>query len=149
LAARSGRRGDIVRIATVEDIPAIVEMGRAFHAMSPHKFMGEYMPDAVKAMLAFLIASPDGLVITSDTGAIGGVITRVYFNPLKRMMEEAFWWAGKDGKAMRELFEAESKKMGADFCFMSNLENERTPASDRLYRMAGYTPVERRYVKVL
>jgi hypothetical protein len=138
-----------VRIATAEDIPSLVEMGRAFHAMSPHKFMGEYMPDAVKAMLAFLIASPDGLVVTNDTGAIGGLVTRVYFCPLKKQMEEAFWWASSGGKELREMFEAESKAMGADFVLMSGLENERSEAIGRVFRKAGYVPVERRFVKVL
>jgi hypothetical protein len=65
------------------------------------------------------------------------------------MMEEAFWWAEKDGKALLSAFEEESRKRGAHCLYLSTLENERSHVIDRVVRRSGYVPVERRYVKEL
>lgn len=139
----------MTRTATPDDIPSLVEMGRRFHAMSPHKPFGAYDHKAVTNVLSFLIANPDGLVVTNGDGAIGGFIAPLYFDPSRRAMEEAFWWASSGGKDLLTAFEAESRKMGASLLFMSGLENEHVKAIDRVFRRAGFSPVERRYVKEL
>lgn len=138
-----------VRTATVEDIPALVEMGAKFHAMSPHKPVGDYDYDAVARTLAFLVESPSGLVVRSDTGVLGGFMAPVFFAPTVPMMEENFWWASGGGQELRRFFEAEAKAMGARFVYFTTLENDRIDAIDRLMQRDGYRPVERRYMKEL
>jgi hypothetical protein len=71
------------RLAIAEDIPALVKIGTKFHAMSPHKWMGEFDGAAIGRMLAFLIDNPAGLVVTNGEGVIGGMMSPVYFNPSK------------------------------------------------------------------
>jgi hypothetical protein len=133
--------------ATESDIPAIVGMGREFHAMSPHTMLGAYDETAVANMLRYLI--DNGLVMTNGAGCLGGLIAPVYFNPQVAVMEEAFWWSKANGQELREAFEAEAKQMGAKFCMFSTLENDRSAAIDRVMRRNGYTPIERRYMKEL
>lgn len=137
------------RTATAEDVPALVDMGRQFHSMSPHKPVADYDGDAVARTLAFLIGHPDGLVVRSDTGVLGGFMAPIFFNPRVRMMEENFWWAQGGGQELRRFFEARAKAMGAQFVYFTTLENDRIGAIDRVMKRDGYRPVERRYMKEL
>lgn len=136
-------------LATVEDIPALVEMGAKFHAMSPHKFMGEYDPQATARMLAFMIDSPQAVLMTNGEGVIGGTYAPVYFAPSTWMIEENFWWSGKDGFALLEAMLIHAKGWGAEFCLLSTLENEHSKAIDRLLTRKGFRLMERRYIKEL
>lgn len=139
----------MIRAATAADVPALVEMGRQFHAMAPHRPMGEFDPEAVARMLSFMVASPQSLVLTNGEGAIGGVMAPVYFNPGKMLMEEAFWWAAKGGRQLLAAFCDASESMGADYVSLSTLDNERSAVIDRVVTRMGFQPVERRYLKGL
>lgn len=139
----------MIRKAEYEDIPVLVEKGRAFHAMSPHKGMAEYDGEAIARMLAFLIENPAGLLLINETGMIGGMIAPVYFNPAKMMMEESFWWAKGGGMDLLDAFCREARLMGADFVMLSTLENEHSDRIGRKMTETGFSPFERRYVKEL
>lgn len=139
----------MIRTATAEDIPALVEMGAKFHAMSPHQFLGEYDPQGIANLLRFLATGNNTILLTNGEGLIGGVLAPVYFAPTKIMAEESFLWARKGGGDLLSAFEDEAKARGAAFVLMSTLENEKTKAMDRVMRRSSYVPVERRYIKVL
>ncbi len=139
----------MIRPATTEDIPHLVEMGREFHAMSPHKPMGEFDGEAVGRMLDFLISSPSALVLTNGDGAIGGVMAPIYFCPTKLMMEESFWWARKGGRDLLREFSVQAKAMGASCIYLSTLRNDRSDIVDRIVSGMGFGMVEHRYVKDL
>lgn len=136
-----------VRSATVDDIPALVEMGAKFHAMSPHAFLGEYDPQGIGNLLRFLATGSNTILLTNGEGLIGGVLAPVYFAPTKIMAEESFWWAGSGGGLLLAAFETEAKRLGADFVLLSTLHNDRSDVIDRVVRRKGYAPVERRYIK--
>lgn len=136
----------MIRHATIGDVPALVEMGREFWAMSPHRTMGEFTPEAVSAMLVFLIADDKGLVLVNGEGAIGGMMAPIYFDPSKMMIEELFFWSHRGGRELLREFTERSKAMGASCVFLSALENERLPAVNRLFAHAGFRPLERRFV---
>jgi hypothetical protein len=137
----------MVRKATVEEIPALVEMGRKFHAMSPHRFMGEYRPEAVAGMLDYMAAN--AILLTNGEGVIGGIVAPVYFDPAKLMAEESFWWADRGGGELLDAFEREAWQRGASFVLLSTLQNDRSHVIDRVISRKGYIPVERRYIKEL
>lgn len=136
-------------IATVDDIPALVELGAKFHVMSPHGFMGEYDPAGIARMLRFMIDSPQAVVMTNGQGAIGGTYSPVYFAPSKWMLEENFWYAGRDGFELLEAVTIHAKGWGADFLLLSTLENTQSKAIDRLITRRGFRMLERRYIKEL
>lgn len=138
-----------VREATLDDVPALVEMGAKFHAMSPHKGMGEYDAEGVGRMLAFMATSPSAILLTNGEGVIGGVLAPVYFAPGKIMADESFWWAGAGGGELLAGFEQIARAKGADFVVLSTLENERSAVIGRVVSRKGYRPVERRYIKEL
>lgn len=138
-----------VRKALIEDIPALVEMGAKFHAMSPHAFLGEYDPQGITNLLGFLATGNTTILLTNGDGLIGGILAPVYFAPTKIMAEESFLWARKGGADLLRSFEIEAKTMGAHFVLMSTLENEKSVAMQRVMKRNGYSPVEKRYIKTL
>lgn len=135
--------------ATEADIPALVEMGRKFHAMSPHKFLGGYDGEAVARVLRFLIENPAGMVLTNGDGVIGGMMAPIFYQPGKMMLEESFWWADRGGRDLLREFTEEGRKMGATCVLLSTLENDKSEIVHRIVSRMGFTPVERRYVKDL
>ena len=138
------------RIATAEDIPALIEMGRKFHAMSPHKSMAEFDPEAFAATLRTLMAdAAHSVVLTNGTGLIAGMMTPIYFNPSVYMMEELLWWAEGGGKELLAAFTAVSKAMGARHLYLSTLEDERVGKMDEWVKSLGFSALERRYIKDL
>lgn len=136
-------------VATEADIPSLIEIGRKFHAMSPHKPVGPFDAEAVGRVLAMLIGHPDGLVMTNGIGVIGGMIAPVYFSPQVKMMEEHFFWAQKGGFDMLKAFEMQVLAIGVTVILMSTLENSKVNAMDRVMKRSGYHPIERKYLKDL
>jgi hypothetical protein len=124
-------------------------MGRRFHAMSPHKFLGDYDGEAVARVLRFLIENPAGLVLTNGDGVIGGMMAPIFYQPGKLMMEESFWWADRGGRDLLRAFTEEAKAMGAACVLLSTLENQKSEIVHRIVSRMGFAPVERRYVKDL
>jgi len=134
-------------LATAADVPNMVEIGAKFHAMSPHRSMGEYDPAGISRMLHFMVESPQSVLMTNGEGFIGGTYAPVYFAPSKWMLEENFWFSGKDGFSLLEAMLIHGKGWGADFCVLSTLENEHSKAIDRLLTRKGFRLMERRYIK--
>lgn len=137
------------RLARIDDIENLVEMGGRFHAMSPHKTMGRFDPQAMANVIKFMIESTSCAVFTNGNGVIGGTLSPVYFNPSIWQMEENFWWASKDGQELLTALEDFARERGASFLLMSTLENEKSQIVGRLMARKGYEPVEKRYVKEL
>lgn len=133
----------MIRPATPEDIPALVDMGRKFHAASQMP-MG-FDPQAVEAFLGQLI--PQGGVFIGPRGAIGGALAPAYCDPAWVMAVELFWWAEGGGMGLLRAFEAWAVESGAREVRMTSLAA--LERADRLLRLVGYSPVEISYQKVL
>lgn len=131
--------------ATTADIPRLVEMGRKFHAKSGAAF--GYDGDAISALLENLIASDAGVVICSDAGVIGGMLSPAYCDPNWKMAVELFWWAERDGLALLRAFEAWAAWVGAQEVRMTSLAA--LPRADGILKRKGYAPMEISYQKVI
>jgi hypothetical protein len=134
--------------ATEADIPALIEVGKAFHAAS-----NNHIPlclDTLETTLRNLIASPDGVVLMTDKGsATGALLHPAWFNAAHRTGMELFWWApAGDGLALFEVLEEWARANDAGSFGMVALEALRPDAVGALYRRRGYRPVEHSYVKV-
>lgn len=139
----------MIREAEHKDVPALVAWGQKFHDMAPHKPMGDYDSAAVARMLRFMMDSPQAMVLTNGTGAIGGVFAPVYFNPSRWMFEESFWWASADGMSLLDAAMERGKEWGASYLLLSTLENRKSAAIDRVLARKGFVLLERRYLKEL
>lgn len=136
-----------MRQATVEDIPRIVELGRAFHAASPWRDVA-YDADATANTVAGAITGP-GVVFLTENGMIGGIVSPLWFNPAVKVGIEMFWWAPTGGRALREAFEQWAKSEGATMIQFSALADENLERVDRIYSRSGFTRAETVYVKGL
>ena len=137
------------RMATPEDIPAIVALGKKFHGMSPHRDMGEFDEAGIARMLAFMIESPQSVVLVNGTGVIGATYAPIYFCPSQWMCEENYWYADAGGAELLDGLIEHARGWGATHICLSTLENRMSRVIDRLLTRKGFTPVERRYIKEL
>ena len=60
-------------------------------------------------------------------------------------MEEAFWWARRDGRLLLAALEAEATKRGAKAMILSTMAER--PGMAGMVKRRGYAPAERKYLK--
>lgn len=132
-----------VRRATQADINECVSLGLEFHAYSPWS-MFPANRDHVTDLMRNLIEH--GVVFLSDHGIIGGLLNPLYFNRDLTTAAELFWF-GEDGAGLREAFEAWGHENGVVGFNFSGIADDHAPAINRIFRRAGYAPVETAYFK--
>jgi GNAT superfamily N-acetyltransferase len=136
----------MIRPATLGDIPALLEMGKAFADEAGVTARVGWDDDSVAEMLEGLILSDDGIVLVSERGMIGGVVYPHPFNASVRVFVEMFWRA-EDGQGLGLLkaAEAQAEARGATKSVMVAMDGmERT---QRLYGRLGYAPCEMQFIK--
>lgn len=134
-----------MRTATPDDLPRILKMGRKFHEASNQ--FAPFSEAATARMLEGLIASPDGMVLISDGGMIGGVLSPAYCADAWVMAVELFWWSeDRRGLVLLKGFEDWAREMGANEVRMTTLTN--LERADKILRRRNYAPLEISYGKV-
>lgn len=136
-----------MRLATPDDIPAIVELGRLFHERSPYSSK-PYSEQRVANTLLSVIEN--GIVVVSGhpIDSMGAAIKGPMWFTDGFAAQELFLW-GPSGKMIREALEAWATDQGCESFSMVCLEDGKAAQMTRLYRMAGYVPVERHFLKAL
>jgi GNAT superfamily N-acetyltransferase len=134
----------LIRLATHDDLPRIVELGAQFLSYSPYRDI-PLDPDAFAEFAGRLIDG--GAIFLSEDGFIGGLLNPLYFNPAIVYAVELFWWAGKTGTQLREAFEAWARDQGAQGVQFTGLANEREATIRKVYERAGFRAVEVGFIK--
>jgi len=138
----------MIRDAVSGDIERIVSMGERMAALA--QLAVGYDPDSVALTLSHLIDSPDGILLVSDAGMIGGMVYPHPFNHGVRIGQEFFWYSeGRCGRDLLAAAEAKAKELGASHWTMLAQETMRPEAVGRYYGRQGYQPLERSYIKGL
>ncbi|MGB1214785.1 MAG: hypothetical protein ACPG4X_15575 [Pikeienuella sp.] len=135
----------MIRKATTQDIPGVVDFGARFHAQSQQPF--PYDTEAVAEFVGNIIKSPVGAIFLSETGMIGGVLTPAYCAPDWLMAVELFWWAEKGGVKLLKAFEVWAEDMGANEVRMTSLAS--LERADGLLKRLDYAPTEISYRKLV
>lgn len=139
-----------VREATSEDFPALVTMGRKFHQASPWSRVSTFDEEAFRHSLVWLMDAPNGVLLTSGEGMIGGLVFPLFFNSAAKVAQELFWWAEDgQGRALLSEFERVAKVRGANVGVMGALDGLRDSAVGRLLMTQGYLPTEHMFMKGL
>lgn len=136
----------MIRRATQADLEIAAGFAAEFLAESVHSAI-PLDQVALEGWMASLI--DHGAVFLSERGFIGGFISPIYFNPAYRVAVELFWWAPIEGRALREAFEAWCVEQDVRAIHFSGQRNERAGTIEKLFRRAGYEPVETVFVKRL
>lgn len=136
----------MIRRADLADAGTAVHFAREFHAESVHAAI----PIDVEALTAFMERLiTGGAVFLSDHGIIGGLIVPAYFNPAHLIATELFWWAPVDGQALRAAFEGWAADQGAKTIAFTGQRNDRAATIEKMFRRAGYVPVETSFIRRL
>lgn len=146
----------MIRDATQDDIPRLVEMGRQFFSVSGYPGFAEFDESSFRETLGKLMDGDDGTVLIADldgrtVGMVGVFLFPFWFNRHHTTSTELFWWCEGKGMGM-ELFkvgEAWAKDHGAKTMHMAALEALRPDVLGALYRRVGYHAHERAYLKRL
>lgn len=136
----------MIRPATYDDFPMMLEMGRAFAEEAGVIARVGWDDASVIDTLETLIDS--GILLVSEQGMIGGLVAQHPFNHAVKVFSELFWRA-EDGQGLALLKEAErlAKEQGATVSAMVAMDGmDRTR---RLYKKLGYEYCEGQFMKVL
>lgn len=150
------RLSDEIRPATRDDIPALIELGRAMHAESPRFSRHPYSPAKTAGTIDFLLANGAVFVAVKGgqaVGMMGGMVAPGWFTDEATAIELAVYVApehrGRTGMRLIRAFEAWAFEHGAvevTLGITTEVDTERTAALyEHLgYRRAGLTTVKRR-----
>jgi hypothetical protein len=140
----------MIRPATVDDIPRLLEFGEKFAAKANLAGSVGYDPASVERTMRYLIETELGICLIGESGAIGGLVHPHPFNLDMRVGQEYFWWSeGREGLALFNAVEAAAKALGCKQWTMICLEAVRPEATGRLLERKGYQPTEHHYIKEL
>jgi GNAT superfamily N-acetyltransferase len=150
----------VIRAAHPDDMPALMEMGRAFFAEAGHEgsFPGfEFDPDSFEMTLSLLGQSNLLLVADKGQGAVGmGAIdvATAYWNRKVVLSREAFWYVQPAhrkglGRALLAAMETAARSYGAVVFDVVAEPGPRSETLEILYQRKGFNPAERTFRKGL
>lgn len=136
----------MIRKAGIEDIPALLEIGRKFCAAAKLSYDSNHLASSLVA----IISNDECAIFMFDdgSGAIGGISYQNFFSG-EKIAQELFWWADTNGIQLLVRFEKWAADLGACKVIMLCLEALSPQRVAKLYQRAGYTPLEYSFVKVI
>lgn len=145
-----------VRLATVSDVDALVELGRKFVSYSNYSNMISVSDDNIARGLCGILDV--GVVFVADkkgviVGGIAGAMSSLWFAPHVKVATELAWWVREEDRntpaAVRLLraFEIWAADQGASHIAMSDLIIQGDAPAGKLFEKLGYTLTERSHIK--
>lgn len=143
----------MIRDATIDDVPRLVEMGRRFWADSPYRLTLTENPAQMATIAERLVTQADGVVLVAATpfGLVGmlGLLLFAHHLSAELVAGEVFWYVEPEhrGAGLRLLKQAEewARAHGARRLQMIAPDTR----VGQVYARFGYTPVEVAYQKDL
>ena len=140
----------MIRPATPDDLPALLEMGQAFNTEAGYSETAPFDPASFERTASVLGNAGRLMVADNGSGAIGMAAFDMgvaICNYEVRPAREAFWYVQPDhrrglGRQMLSALELQAKASGAHFLDVVAESGKRSEALARIYRAAGYIPTE-------
>lgn len=149
------RMTEIIK-ATIDDLPDLVTMGRAFfHEAQWHKLY-EWSNESASIALTDLIKNPQAIVYLAkqESIAIGmaaAVLYPLWYNTDIKVAQEFFLYVKPEkrgiGTKLKNKLEEVAIEMGAITMAMGSVES--LPSLDTYYARSGYFPSEKTFIKRL
>lgn len=147
----------MIRQATHDDIPRIVEMAGRFYAQTRYASIAP-MAEESAAGLAIVMMEQGVMLIAEAEGAVVGMvglfIEPFTFNIAKAMATELVWWVEPEhqrsgiGAELLAAIEPACRAKGVNMIRMMCLAGQ-CAGAEAIYSRMGYTPSEHAYTKVL
>lgn len=136
----------MIRQATVDDLPRLLEMAETFWSISPWAKMGLERDDvAICAQLERAIEQ--GGCFVGRVGGIFGFLAPIWASPGNMIAVELAWWGPGEGRQLREAFEGWARERGAVGVQMSTLGAAWDDDTAAGLRAAGYHKAEQGWFK--
>ena len=146
--------GKVIREATLQDVPALVEMGQLFLTSTAYESLVGNNPDQMRVTAEYLISGDAGTVLVAEnaTGALVAMIGLQLFPHHisgQRTVGEAFLWVdpqsrGTLGVRLLKAAYAWAQTMGAEkMQLVAPIES----GVGAIYEHLGYTAIEVAYQK--
>ena len=137
-----------VREAGFDEMDQLLAWAEAFHDQSPWAGT-RFDRDTVWDVMARLMTSPRGVVLTDGEGMLGAMLNPLLFDQKTFVAHECFFYSESSGQALFEAFEAWALTSGANHIQFTMLANEREAAARRLMESRGYQAKEINFFKPL
>lgn len=137
----------MIRPATLDDIPRLLDMGARFAEKARLESHVGYDPDSMAETFTAMISNGHPVFI-GERGAIGASQTRHPFNRSHVVAQELFWWSeGGEGLRLLDIL-CKHCEEHCDSLIMITLEAIEPERTGKLYERLGFTALEHSYVKV-
>ena len=144
-----------IRRATIDDVPDLTRMGRAFLAASPHAaVLGPGSDADVRRAMHALVTDEDGVVLVAQhsdgriVGMICGTKGTVWFAPQHRIASELAWWVDAPSRGTRAALALLCRwleivrEIGYEFASVSTLSADGSGTGSRMLTRCGFVPLE-------
>jgi GNAT superfamily N-acetyltransferase len=143
----------MIRRATEDDIPRLVEMGQALAAYA--SYGAPYVVERVEAVIRGCMAKGIVLVADQDGNAVGlflGVKAPIWFSDVEVATEIAMWVEPekRGSRIVWELLDAFvqwAKECGVNHASVSDFYVDGSFPVSALYKRRGFYPIEQTYVR--
>lgn len=147
----------MVRFATLDDLPRLVELGREFHAATILADVVQYHAETSADVARGMILNPDCAIFVLEIGGqlvgmISGTIQPLYFNRHVQTVQQFFYYVDPAHRGLSSLrLLAALERWGADHgatLFFSGAKNDsREQGMDTMLRRRQYQPLETIYMR--
>lgn len=144
----------MIRDATKEDIPKLLELGKKFFKATEYASFMPFSEENTINIINELIDGDSGILLVLDnngvSGMIGGLVYPFYMSK-DLTGQELFWWCEDKGKGLGLLdaIEKQAKEKGAKTFNMMSLDKLTPERLDKIYLSKGYTRSEHTYIRRL
>lgn len=148
----------MIRPATPDDMPRILEMGERFFETAGWPEIAEWDAGSMEQTLGYLMDAATGCVFVAETeagivGMTGGMLNPFYFNLSHVTGQELFWWVEPEhrglGSGLFDALEAWATDAGAKSFSMIALDRLKPDVLGRIYQRRGYRAAEHSYIRRL
>lgn len=147
-----------IRVATANDVPALMRMARSFIAYSRHGAMIDIADSELEAQTRAILAQPNMSVFVAEldgevVAMLIGALTSLWFAPSKTMAAELAWWVDERARMspiaikLVRMYEGWASANGAQFITMSSLAMNSGPDVGRMLERLGYAKAEMTHIK--
>lgn len=136
----------MIRTATPDDLPKLLEWGR--HFAESVDLPGGYDPESAEGLFRQLMDA--GILLIGEGGAVGAFVHPSPYNAAHVTGQELFWWVEPEhrgngtGKALFDALQVAVAEAGAGSFTMSTLGDH---GIGRFYESRGYRQTDQNYTK--